>query len=166
MNYEKPSEKDFTVYTKKGCPYCIKVKDLLENEKVKFVECDPYISKNKENFLDFIESQAGGVYRTFPMVFFDGKFIGGYNETKTNYDKFLAFKEMDEEDTPKEPTLPENITIDRFVDKTTPQILSEDESKRIEYIDEGDEVEYDEGECEGETYEGETDNGKRISYNF
>lgn len=59
------------IYTKSNCDYCTKVKDLLQSEQyITIINCDNWL-KNTE-------------YKTFPIVFLNEKFIGGYNETK-NY---------------------------------------------------------------------------------
>jgi glutaredoxin len=85
MEYEKPTQKGFTIYSKSGCPNCVLVKKIIK-EKNFFIDseinCDEYILDDKENFLQFIETTVGDSHRTFPMVFYEGKFIGGFNETK------------------------------------------------------------------------------------
>jgi glutaredoxin len=80
---------DFIVYTKSNCDYCIKVKELLEQniQDYKIISCDKYLNKDKEQFLKeinkFINNET--FWKTFPIVFYNGKFIGGFSETK----KFL-----------------------------------------------------------------------------
>ena len=85
MEFVKPNEKGFTIYSKSGCPYCDKVKSLLEEEQKEYivVDCDSYIEtpEKKELFLLFIEGNAAKPYKTFPMVFSEGKFLGGYMDT-------------------------------------------------------------------------------------
>jgi glutaredoxin len=83
MEFQEPSDKNFTIYSKSGCHYCnlakrsIKHNNLIYNE----INCDDYIFEEKENFLSFIESKSGKPCKTFPIIFYNGKFIGGYNET-------------------------------------------------------------------------------------
>jgi glutaredoxin len=93
MEIIPPRTNGYFIYTKKDCPFCDKVKKLLENESVCFVPCDDYIKekKDKETFLDFIESITQIKHKTFPMVFLDGDFLGGFTETKKYYDKVNAF---------------------------------------------------------------------------
>lgn len=83
MNIEEPSDKSFTIYSKTNCKYCVLVKSLLDENKIPFIEinCDYYLDENKQIFLNFIKERAGREYKTFPMVFCDGKFIGGFVET-------------------------------------------------------------------------------------
>ena len=50
------------------------------------MRCDEYLLENKEKFLDFIKTKAEKEYKTFPMVFLEGKFIGGFMETKASID--------------------------------------------------------------------------------
>jgi glutaredoxin len=96
MEFENPSENNFTIYSKSGCPNCNKVKTLLKENNLLFniIDCDEYLLEDKENFLSFIEKKAEIQCKLFPIVFFNGVFIGGYNETK-NYivNMFLEFDE-------------------------------------------------------------------------
>lgn len=84
MDFKKPSTLMFTVYTKSGCPFCVKAKDLLlaKNFVFEIVDCDQYLLNHKDAFLEFIKEHAEKEYKTFPMVFRAGCFIGGYTETK------------------------------------------------------------------------------------
>ena len=84
MDFEKPSEKNFTIYSKSGCINCRKVKDLLKSNNIEYeiIDCDDYLLEDKENFLLFIQSYSNVECKIFPMVFHDEKFIGGFNETK------------------------------------------------------------------------------------
>jgi glutaredoxin len=95
MEIEKPLKTGFTVYSKSGCPNCTKVKKLLAEKKVFFVviDCDDYIIEDKENFLLFIKERANKEYKTFPMVFNDGNFVGGFTETQDYFNKLLSFDE-------------------------------------------------------------------------
>jgi len=96
--YVHPISKGYTVYSKSGCPYCTKVKDLLQEHSREFVvvDCDEYLIENKEAFLSFIETVNGGIsHRTFPMVFRDGNWIGGFTETKKGIEQEKAFENLD-----------------------------------------------------------------------
>ena len=95
MEIEEPFKTGFTVYSKSGCPNCTKVKKLLIEKKVFFVDidCDDYIIEDKEKFLFFIKERANKEYKTFPMVFNDSNFIGGFTETQDYFNKLLSFDE-------------------------------------------------------------------------
>jgi len=96
MEFEQPS-KGFTIYSKSGCTFCVKVKSLLKEKSLIFnvIDCDEYLIEDKPAFLEFIKQLAGKEVNIFPMIFFDGKFIGGYNETKDYLDKtLLSFEEF------------------------------------------------------------------------
>ena len=93
MKITPPEKKGYTVYTKEKCIYCEKVKQLLEEEKCVIIPCDDYITENREAFLNFIEIHAGKSYKTFPMVFLDGNFVGGFTETKKQYEIHNLFKQ-------------------------------------------------------------------------
>jgi len=91
MEFIEPSLDTYTIYCKSGCPFCEKTKLLLNEttntnfSKPLIVNADEYLLKEKENFLLFIEKMASISYRFFPMVFYKGEFIGGYNETVKHY---------------------------------------------------------------------------------
>jgi glutaredoxin len=95
MEIEEPFKTGFTVYSKSGCPNCTKVKKLLNEKKLFFVEidCDDYIIEDKEKFLLFIKERVNKEYKTFPMVFNDGNFVGGFTETQDYFNKLLSFNE-------------------------------------------------------------------------
>jgi glutaredoxin len=88
MEFEKPSDNNFTIYSKSGCINCRKVKDLLKNNNSEYemIDCDDYLLEDKENFLLFIQSYSNAECKIFPMVFHNGKFIGSFNETKEYLD--------------------------------------------------------------------------------
>ena len=93
MEYELPSKNNYTIYSKTGCPYCVKAKTLLQAETVEIIDCDDYIIDDKPAFLKFMAELIGKEYKTFPMVFNkDGKFIGGFTELKPYYEEELKSK--------------------------------------------------------------------------
>jgi glutaredoxin len=93
MIFETPAEDKFTIYSKSGCINCRKVKELLKSKSFDYeiVDCDDYLLENKECFLLFIQNYSINECKTFPMVFHNGKFIGGYNETIQYLDKLISF---------------------------------------------------------------------------
>jgi len=87
-SFEEPFENKFTIYSKSGCINCRKVKDLLKTANLEYeiIDCDDYILEDKANFLLFIKSYSISDWKSFPMVFYDGKFIGGLSETQNYLD--------------------------------------------------------------------------------
>jgi glutaredoxin len=90
IRLDPPSISGFTIYTKVNCTLCDLVKELVykNNPHAKVVPCDEYLCdpELKESFLTHINRKhiqkcSVGEYRTFPMVFFQGKFLGGYSDT-------------------------------------------------------------------------------------
>ena len=69
-------EMNFAVYSKDGCPYCDKVKQVLELTGSKFVvyNLDQHFGK-PEFYGEFGEAS------TFPQVVCDGKKLGGCVDT-------------------------------------------------------------------------------------
>ena len=96
MEFTEPSSKNYTIYSKSGCLNCNKVKNLLKEKNLIFfvVDCDEYLIENKNDFLFFIKEKTNKEVKTFPMVFDNGKFIGGYSETQDYIDKStLSFED-------------------------------------------------------------------------
>jgi hypothetical protein len=93
MDIFEPLKTGFTIYSKSGCSNCTKVKKLLLEKKICFldVDCDEFLIEDKEGFLLFIRERANKEYRIFPMVFKDAKFVGGFAETQEWIDKNLCF---------------------------------------------------------------------------
>jgi len=67
---------NFTVYTKDDCPYCYKVKQVLELTGSKFVSFNLGKDFSKEEFYDIF-----GEGSTFPQIICDDKKIGGCVDT-------------------------------------------------------------------------------------
>lgn len=93
MEYTLPSESGFTIYSKSGCLQCSNVKKLLQHNKLDFtaVDCDEYILEDKLSFLLFMNNMANRDVKVFPMIFYNGAFIGGYPETREQVDKLMCF---------------------------------------------------------------------------
>ena len=67
---------NFTVYSKDGCPYCVKVKQVLELTGSQFVMYTLGEDFTREEF--YTEFGQGS---TFPQVVCDGKKLGGSVDT-------------------------------------------------------------------------------------
>jgi glutaredoxin len=75
----------FTIYSKDGCPYCTKVKQVLELTKQQFVVYNLGVDFTKEQF--YSEFGQGS---TFPQVICDNIKLGGCTDTV----KFLREKNI------------------------------------------------------------------------
>ena len=63
------------VYSTKTCPWCVKVKEFLKENKIEFEDID--VSKDREKAQEMIQKSGQmGV----PVVDVDGKIIIGFNE--------------------------------------------------------------------------------------
>ena len=78
--FQSPSITGYTIYSKSGCPYCDKAKALLKIDNPIVVDCDPYLVDKKEEFLQFIKEVAQKEHRTFPIIFRNATYIGGYSD--------------------------------------------------------------------------------------
>jgi glutaredoxin len=67
------------IHSKTNCIYCVKVKELCQNYNIQYVEIlyDPKKEdyEDRKNRLLSLTS-----WKTFPQIFVDTEFIGGYNE--------------------------------------------------------------------------------------
>jgi glutaredoxin len=93
MEIEMPASKDFTIYSKSSCINCRKIKDFLKLNKQSYIviDCDDYLFEDKEFFLSFIKNYTKCDCKLFPIVFHNGQYIGGYDETTKYVDKLLVF---------------------------------------------------------------------------
>ena len=66
------------IVTKEGCKYCDKSKTLLKDKNI---EAEIEIINDDNRMVIYEElDNITGKYRYFPMIFYNGKFIGGYTE--------------------------------------------------------------------------------------
>jgi len=83
--YKKPSITDYTIYSISKCKYCVMAKDhinKLKAQKCITINCDKFITtcRERDNFYNFIKQYTVIPYFHFPMIFKNGKFIGGLKE--------------------------------------------------------------------------------------
>jgi glutaredoxin len=95
MEYTEPSKNGYTIYSKSGCHFCKRAKQLLKEEETLLVNCDEYLLEDKSNFLNFIKNNTKGIdCKIFPMIFYKEQFIGGFKELEIHYNKHHAFDSM------------------------------------------------------------------------
>ena len=104
--YPKPDK--ITVYGRKGCPYCEKIKNLLKiiyadnyKKKIDYIDIFELIEKKQvKDITDFKKKMnpITGDWNTVPMIFDGINFIGGYDDymrlTKRKFRKLLIEKNM------------------------------------------------------------------------
>ena len=78
----------YTILTKQGRKWCVNAKVLVPNAC--FIPCDNLL-RDKEGFFAHVDTLTGEEYRTFPMVFYNKEFVGGYKELKFKLDTELTF---------------------------------------------------------------------------
>ena len=71
--------KEVKVYTGSNCGYCTAAKKLLQTAGIAYEE----IGLDDQPELRRKLSEENGHYRTVPMIFIDGKFIGGFTDLQT-----------------------------------------------------------------------------------
>lgn len=74
------------IYTKEGCPNCVKAKALLENKNVshKNYKLDTDFSR------DYIVEKFP-MAKTYPIVVINGEFVGGYIELESKVNEQNEF---------------------------------------------------------------------------
>jgi glutaredoxin 3 len=65
-----------TIYCTTDCPYCVMAKKYFEREKIAYIEND--ITDDEATWERLSNDNKG--WRTVPMIFIDGHFIGGFDE--------------------------------------------------------------------------------------
>jgi glutaredoxin len=81
-------DKGYSIFTKENCKWCKKIKLLLPDAHYIHVEIPPPPSKYRQEFFYQIDSLSKQQPRTFPIVFYNKHFIGGYKETKERIESF------------------------------------------------------------------------------
>lgn len=74
---DKIADKGYTIITKDNCVYCKYSCKLLDDNGFKYIKID-----NNELIEKEIESIKPDYHKTYPMIFKDKQFIGGYMELR------------------------------------------------------------------------------------
>lgn len=74
--------KKVEIYTIDNCSYCDAAKSLLHSYKLEIVEHN--LTNDEEAKFDLVRKTA---HRTFPQIFIDGVFVGGYTDLKSHLSK-------------------------------------------------------------------------------
>jgi len=82
--YKKPTNVNYTIYSISNCKYCVMAKEHINKKTTKctIISCDKFIGscRERDNFYNFMKHYTIIPYIHFPMIFKDGKFIGGLKE--------------------------------------------------------------------------------------
>lgn len=83
MDFHLPTKNGYFMYSKSNCKFCKMAKELLPDVTV--VNADVFIETDKSKFLDKMATIAEAEVKTFPIVFYNRIFIGGYTESKDHF---------------------------------------------------------------------------------
>ena len=117
----------YTIYGKKDCMNCMKIKEFLENNFksrkviIKYYDIDELIqNKIVKNYLDFHEKMLPFIHnhKTIPIIFLNGQFIGGYDDFMNYFKKFETNKKIKSSDVNQLKT-----NKDKEIDKLIQKIL-------------------------------------------
>ena len=81
INPEATSSDAVTVFSKPGCPYCAKARDLLEKHNIEYEEVETGNGVTTRSL--YAVSGKG----TTPQVFIDGRLIGGSDDLEGYFNK-------------------------------------------------------------------------------
>jgi glutaredoxin len=89
---KKPIKKktdDIVVVSLKDCFSCIAAKNLLDSKKKKFknIQYEMSDTESKNMWNKFILDNFKKEHKTFPKIFINGKFIGGFNDLQKSFNK-------------------------------------------------------------------------------
>jgi alkyl hydroperoxide reductase subunit F len=79
------SQPKIEIYSKNGCPYCNLAKQFLFAYNPKIIEYNTLSEEKKEIVQNRIKKQRGSEYSTYPIIFINDKFIGGYSDLVENF---------------------------------------------------------------------------------
>jgi glutaredoxin len=92
----------YTIYGKKDCEYCDKIKEFFANKIkktrkiiIRYYDIDELIQKKIiKNYLEFHEKMIPFIYNhiTVPIIFVNSQFIGGYDDFMEIFIKLEANK--------------------------------------------------------------------------
>ena len=79
-----PDKNLITIYKISGCKYCDNTITLLKKYNIgyKIINSDKYVSslQERDGFMKFMKKLTIKPYPYFPMIFYKGRFVGGYLE--------------------------------------------------------------------------------------
>ena len=90
---EKIKSNNIVIFSKNNCTYCNKLFEFLGEKVYYILKCDDYLINQRDDFLLKIEELAGKEWKTFPICFIEGKFIGGYTDVVNLYQNQVNFEE-------------------------------------------------------------------------
>lgn len=76
------------VWSKNGCPYCDRAKELLDGSGIKYEERN--LSGGEWTKAQLLEDVPDA--RTVPQIFLDGNYVGGYRELCQYYEDHDMFR--------------------------------------------------------------------------
>jgi|TARA_B110000091_G_scaffold183193_1_gene201735 glutaredoxin len=74
-----PFDNGYFMYTKSNCKWCQLAKEKLPS--VVGYNVDKHLTTDKQDFLKKVAEISGAEPTTFPMVFYNGIFLGGCTES-------------------------------------------------------------------------------------
>ena len=79
---DAPTDQGYTIYSRSGCCNCDKAKKKIEEAKrpLLYINCDDELIEDRESCLTNLKLYAGKQITQFPVIFFDGEFIGSWKE--------------------------------------------------------------------------------------
>jgi glutaredoxin len=79
---EAPTEQGYTIYSRSGCCNCDKAKKKIQDalRPLLYINCDDELIEDRESCLTNLKLYAGKTITQFPVIFFDGEYIGSWKD--------------------------------------------------------------------------------------
>lgn len=70
------------IVVKPGCPFCQNAIEMLDSNRIPYKKID---HKEERELVEAIKHEKN--HTTFPMIFINSKFIGGFQQLKEQYER-------------------------------------------------------------------------------
>lgn len=79
---DAPTDQGYTIYSRSGCCNCDKAKKKIKDagRSLLYIDCDEELIEDRESCLTNLKLYAGKTITQFPVIFFDGEYIGSWKD--------------------------------------------------------------------------------------
>jgi glutaredoxin len=68
------------IFSKADCPFCVDALKLAARSRMQITEIKLNRDMNREEMIKKVQSRSGVEFKTFPQIFLDGEYIGGFED--------------------------------------------------------------------------------------
>lgn len=160
VHVDKSLTNKIDMYVKEGCPYCKGAKEYFESKNL-----GKYLTLHEQNELlqnkQHLEIATTLKHTTWPLIFIDDVFIGGFDNLKSMYyDSVFPIENLFGSDYP---ALPPEKFKDKFIEKNGIKYQSEEHNDGYKWVEVENESTFD---FESHLFEKDFQKSEMKSYNF